>query len=622
MQQVDACRQELAEEFFYHFFRKYPSKSSASASATLTAARRKVRIQRVHGTCTPFYILPAIAPLPLGTGNDYSNSVGFGKGLLPFHYTQSSPAFAAHHQPLATDADGAGRYNLATLFCAWWGEVEIGHILSQCVEAPAVPFDRWSAEFATLACAQNHFLLNTPSRPHRRRSKLHHAAALPPRAEVEPASYARYIDWHALRQQSARPRANYAKTKKKEAEAAVRHPAVDGYKQYDVINYLGIGFDAFVARQFDTTRKRHPELCATRAQNYVVYGLMGFHGAVQCRSIRKLIPYLSVPSAAGDDAQRRRRRKAMEGIALPSGTKALVLTNVSCYSAGTKPWDAESGESFYNPISVRGFDAAAPSSSSSSSAAWWGGWSRRLRAWFTPQANTAAEAARLDDRRAQPQEVSINDRKFELQAMGGLLHYGALSLGLAASTKLAQISELFIFVLCRPEDLCTDVLAERLRLDREPSTHDDAFLESDAESIQRMQREILQQRWLDASDDPEEEAENGGGAPHAARPRAGSAVTKEMEASLSVQIDGEALEPIQEPTIIHVRLGSTRAIDRLYVRCYNPQVVRVNQNERSSTSSSTSSGTSSSSSSECMSGDEGGEKGGKTSKKKKKSRPA
>ncbi|KAK9502356.1 hypothetical protein O3M35_011146 [Rhynocoris fuscipes] len=54
-------------------------------------------------------------------------------------------------------------------------------------------------------------------------------------------------------------------------------------------------------------------------------------------------------------------------------------------------------------------------------------------------------------------DVYVNDRAFELQALGGLPHYSVLQAGMAGAAKMAQTHECFIFVLCTPADLCESV---------------------------------------------------------------------------------------------------------------------------------------------------------------------
>lgn len=51
-------------------------------------------------------------------------------------------------------------------------------------------------------------------------------------------------------------------------------------------------------------------------------------------------------------------------------------------------------------------------------------------------------------------DIYINDRAFELQALGGLPHYSVLQAGITGAAKMAQTHECFIFVLCTPADLC------------------------------------------------------------------------------------------------------------------------------------------------------------------------
>ncbi|CCW71765.1 unnamed protein product [Phytomonas sp. Hart1] len=119
--------------------------------------------------------------------------------------------------------------------------------------------------------------------------------------------------------------------------------------------------------------------------------------------------------------------------------------------------------------------------------------------------------------------VNINDGKLEVQAMGGVFDYGFLSVGMTGATKIIQSSEMFAFVGCTPNDLC-----------------------------------------------PPDPASPGGARNHVQPPSTLNLDPSEGKAhspvKLWIQVDGEAVFPLTEPTIVHIQPIRER---RLYVRCRN-----------------------------------------------------
>lgn len=144
-----------------------------------------------------------------------------------------------------------------------------------------------------------------------------------------------------------------------------------------LINYLGIGFDAYVATKFDQTRRAHPSLCRTRTTNKMVYGIQSIHGAIQCPSLSEEIPMICLPWTLPPSPEARhscpeataiptfsttKDNRLVGGVApttatpagtpplaltpyialgLPSSAKALVVSNVDSYAAGCRPWRGE-----------------------------------------------------------------------------------------------------------------------------------------------------------------------------------------------------------------------------------------------------------------------------------------
>ncbi|KAK7194956.1 diacylglycerol kinase [Novymonas esmeraldas] len=467
MTQLDLVRRELEVEF-QPFLSLAQQQDVLRLRESSAAASSAVRDAPAH----PYFTMPALAPLPLGTGNDYSNCVGFGDSFSP---------------------SGKGWCGLCGLCgCSADGGAQIAAALCDAVTAPSVCFDRWEVSLVPLRVAQaavrSQAQAAAPDRASNTSLVSGDAAALrsplwnrAPRPS-NTANAVHHVDWAAVHSSGQ----------------CVTH---------GLINYLGVGFDAYVTKKFDSTRRAHPAVCSTRAQNKAVYGVMGVKGAFKCKKLRNIIPMICVPrpplAGAGEDASEGgadHEGRDLVALQLPSMTKALVLTNVNCYSAGTHPWNPRSGEPYYRPVTLRNGDVVPAAVASAAGAA------------GTP---SPAPVSR---------PVAINDRVFELQAMGGVLHYTSLGIGLSSSTKLVQTDEMFVFVLCTPDDL------------HFPAGQCSAYT----------------QQYLKDKYESRIESDDG------------------VRASLNVQIDGEAMPRIVESTIIHVRRQPGA---RVFVRCRNPEVV-------------------------------------------------
>lgn len=100
-------------------------------------------------------------------------------------------------------------------------------------------------------------------------------------------------------------------------------------------NYFSIGFDAHIAKTFDTFRKDHPGLCKTRLLNKGWYACLGCGAMCGEPTLDKTVT-LEVDGVA---------------IPLPEGIKSLVVSNVDSFAGGVKLW--KDGKNKYAPVSVR-----------------------------------------------------------------------------------------------------------------------------------------------------------------------------------------------------------------------------------------------------------------------------
>ncbi|KAG5482058.1 hypothetical protein LSCM1_05773 [Leishmania martiniquensis] len=481
MTQLDLVRRELEDEF--HSFLTV-SQQQQHGDNTVSAASR-FRDEPVH----PYFTMPALAPLPLGTGNDYSNCVGFGCSFSP---------------------SGNGWCGLCALCgCGADAGTQVAAALRNAVTAPCVSFDRWEVSLVPLRVAQ------AAVRPE----------SLPPAAEAAPwMAPGAPPDGSAAATKHTAPAPAGAQSFHSPLWGSAARPRGMANAVYNVdwdmvhasgqcvthglINYLGVGFDAYVATRFNATRRAHPAVCSTRAQNKALYGVIGFSGSFKCKKLRKIIPMVCVPrlqlSGAGSsiaETSSTSGPRDFVALQLPSMAKALVLTNVNCYSAGTHPWNPQRGELYYHPVTLC---------------------NGKVTPSITMAPNSAAGAPLPTP---APRPVAINDRNFELQAMGGVLHYTSIGIGLSSSTKLAQTDEMFVFVLCTPDDL--------------------NFPSGQCSTYTKVHLKDKYEARIESDDG--------------------------VQASLNVQIDGEPMPRITESTIIHVR---RQPGVRVLIRCRNASVIQ------------------------------------------------
>ncbi|RNF19827.1 diacylglycerol kinase-like protein [Trypanosoma conorhini] len=95
-----------------------------------------------------------------------------------------------------------------------------------------------------------------------------------------------------------------------------------------MMNYFSIGFDAGIANEFSAFRNKHPRLCAQRSLNKLWYG---------CFACGSLCSSTALP--------RQQLQLHVDGtlVSLPSGAKALVVTNVTTYAGGAVLWEDHKG---------------------------------------------------------------------------------------------------------------------------------------------------------------------------------------------------------------------------------------------------------------------------------------
>jgi diacylglycerol kinase (ATP) len=99
-------------------------------------------------------------------------------------------------------------------------------------------------------------------------------------------------------------------------------------------NYFSIGFDAHIAKIFDTARKENPACFNSRLMNKMWYGAFG------CRAL------------CGEPTLEKAVTLTVDGkiVPIPDGIKSLVVSNVDSFAGGVKLWKDSSNS--YQPVSV------------------------------------------------------------------------------------------------------------------------------------------------------------------------------------------------------------------------------------------------------------------------------
>ncbi|CBH13558.1 hypothetical protein, conserved [Trypanosoma brucei gambiense DAL972] len=301
-------------------------------------------------------IFPALAVLAFGTGNDFSNCVGFGRG-----YSRGGKCGPLCKEDL------------------------IEHYVQKALTARSTPFDRWVMQVVpmSVACRQNERAQQgdggeeeEPQSPDGQKSSV-----------TQGGLHDLFIDWDALTDDP-------------------------DCKIYRFINYVSVGFDAYVTHRFSTFRKNNPKFCSKRWRNKAVYCCFSFRAAVSCSPLKGCVPSVWVSESTcgeGGYVSPAGSGSHMTNVQLPSGSKTLMLTNVTSYAAGTKPWNAGSGKLYRKGSS-------------------------KSTASITP--------------------VCVNDRKLEVQTHSGLIHMGMMQMNAGkGANKISQTNDVIFFVSCCPEDI-------------------------------------------------------------------------------------------------------------------------------------------------------------------------
>ncbi|RNF03479.1 putative diacylglycerol kinase [Trypanosoma rangeli] len=334
-------------------------------------------------------LLPAVAVLALGTGNDYSNCMGFGSGYL-------------HHK-------------LSGLCCCMENTIE--PLVRHAVTAPAIPFDRWTARLVPLTA-----IWEQQQKQQQRRQTLQKSGTEKTGAYLSVNTRRGDTMAEAEKNKGGRHEEQEAVTADIVDLRALDWDALDAAgacMKYNFINYFSIGFDAYVVQKFDAFRRKHLKFCSTRMHNKLVYATYSLKAQFRCSSLRSSISNVCIPQLTGcvsshtDGSQRPDEQiqgnTSIVTISLPKSSKTLLVTNVSSYAAGTRPWREEKGHLYRDDHATNSMV-------------------------ITP--------------------VCVNDRLMEVQAVGGLFQMGLLQMGIGqGASKLAQTRELFLFVLCKSTDI-------------------------------------------------------------------------------------------------------------------------------------------------------------------------
>ena len=101
------------------------------------------------------------------------------------------------------------------------------------------------------------------------------------------------------------------------------------YDNKTMVNYFSLGVDSHVSLNFDMLRQMRPHLFISQVVNKLWYGILGLKVWLQ----QPVLDLSSSISLVCDDEQ----------VAIPKGTKGIILLNVDSYAGGSQLWEASAG---------------------------------------------------------------------------------------------------------------------------------------------------------------------------------------------------------------------------------------------------------------------------------------
>lgn len=351
-------------------------------------------------------VMPAIMVIPMGTGNDLSNAMGYGLGFTTFK-------------------------------CCCCCPNDVEQLLRAGLEAPVIPFDRWNstlyrAEQTTaqlVAAARDRntnvarLLQDTLQQQRVRKggaSSLDDLAAITANftGAMDPSSSSNSLSHvtaasgiysskaevfrQAEQRVAARKSQQEGTPKEQAAAAAAAVSSSDGpsgpanisfatIASFDFNNYFSFGLDAAIAGDFDDKRRKYPSCHTNRTMNKMWYG---YHGLVMAIGATPF--HNSRVSICCDKNE----------IALSDsqdGCRAFVVANIPSYSGGVDLWNVEKPGQFQQTIPV--------------------------------PPGLPGKAAQ--ERAVTYQPTNVSDGMLEVVTLGGVFHMGFMRMGWGGD-KVAQ----------------------------------------------------------------------------------------------------------------------------------------------------------------------------------------
>ena len=101
-------------------------------------------------------------------------------------------------------------------------------------------------------------------------------------------------------------------------------------------NYFSFGLDADIAHEFHRTREEHPEWFSSQLKNKAMYGRYGMLAGGACPCVRSPPPVLnaSMPMFLC----RKPGEQDWQQVQLPRGTRAVIVLNLQSYAGGQNLW--------------------------------------------------------------------------------------------------------------------------------------------------------------------------------------------------------------------------------------------------------------------------------------------
>lgn len=463
-----------------------PTKETATDNVTakgISSADQHLQQPSSRKVVAQIPILPAVAVIAMGTGNDLSNWLGFGLGYTKYK-CQPCGACCCCMTSCSGKHPGSARPRNCCINSVEDAVTSLATAMIPSANQPLsspnskkcegdgmqdacriVQFDRWTTRVVPLSvvytavCALRAVFAASTSTAHKREgsgdstasstsSNLASAnptstlgAPMPPQQGSKNSNLRTVASSpHLLRLQSManfEPSNLAVLSSDNTASSISEDQILSGLaniinKNYTHIamNYFSFGMDAFIATTFDKLRKQYPKVFQYRLVNKMVYGNLGLYGWQKCQ---RLDPYIKSLEVGVD-----------ENVTSTKNTSNVNYTAVtsasSSPSSAPKPQRLQSAEF---PSKIKAFVAANVGSYSGGVKLWdpeSGAAKNKYLVGARAKKMSSSSTINIPSNGPLITGASISDGRLEVQGVGGMVEMGMLQLKVTSADKVAQTS--------------------------------------------------------------------------------------------------------------------------------------------------------------------------------------